>query len=114
MASTRLRMILLAAAVSGCGPEEDTPRDHRAMGDDAVSIEQGLTVCPGPNTLPGIDISHYDGTINWTMVKGSGVQWAYAKATENLTYVDPTYATHWSAMKNAGVIRGAYHFFHPD
>jgi lysozyme len=84
------------------------------MIDGFSSVEQGLTVCPGANTLPGLDVSHYDGTINWVTVKGSGILWAYAKATEGLGYVDPTFPTHWAGMKAAGVVRGAYHFFHPD
>lgn len=33
-------------------------------------------------TVPGIDVSHYQGSINWGTVKANGVQWAYIKATE--------------------------------
>ena len=42
-----------------------------------------LVVCKGPNTLKGLDISHYDGTINWTSVAGAsaGYRFAITKAS---------------------------------
>jgi lysozyme len=63
--------------------------------------------------IQGIDISHWQGTINWTSVKNSGKKFAFCKATEGTTYTDPTFATNWAHMKSAGLIRGAYHFAHP-
>jgi GH25 family lysozyme M1 (1,4-beta-N-acetylmuramidase) len=33
-------------------------------------------------SVPGIDVSHYQGTINWNTVKANGVQFAFIKATE--------------------------------
>jgi len=61
----------------------------------------------------GIDISHWNGDIDWQKVRADGVVFAFAKATEGLTFVDNTFATHWPAMKAAGIIRGAYHFYRP-
>ncbi|HJZ90752.1 MAG TPA: glycoside hydrolase family 25 protein [Gemmataceae bacterium] len=63
--------------------------------------------------IQGIDISHWQGSINWTSVKNSGKKFAFAKATEGTTYTDPTFATNWAAMKSVGLVRGAYHFGHP-
>jgi len=62
---------------------------------------------------PGIDVSHWQGTINWTSVKNSGVVFALTKATEGTTYTDPSFATNWAAMKAKGIVRGAYHFGRP-
>jgi lysozyme len=85
------------------------------MGTDGVDrLQQLLTVCPGADTVPGIDVSHWNGAIDWALVADAGVRWAYAKATESTSYSDPTFETHWAGMKRAGVLRGAYHFFHPD
>jgi len=61
----------------------------------------------------GIDVSHYQGTVNWAAVRQAGVQFAFAKATDGLTWVDPELAANWPAMKSAGLLRGAYHFFEP-
>jgi GH25 family lysozyme M1 (1,4-beta-N-acetylmuramidase) len=62
---------------------------------------------------PGVDVSHYQGTINWSSVKAAGIQWAYIKATEGTTYKDPTFSANYLNAYNAGVIRGAYHFAQP-
>ncbi len=63
--------------------------------------------------IQGIDVSHYQGSINWTSVKNSGKKFAFMKATEGTTYTDPKFATNWAGAKSAGLIRGAYHFAHP-
>lgn len=62
--------------------------------------------------LTGIDVSHYQGQINWGAVKAAGCAFAFAKATEGTNVTDPYFATNWSGMKAAGLARGAYHFFH--
>uniref|UniRef100_A0A7S1AKY3 Lysozyme n=1 Tax=Noctiluca scintillans TaxID=2966 RepID=A0A7S1AKY3_NOCSC len=63
--------------------------------------------------LRGIDVSHYQGTINWNSVKSSGVSFAMAKATEGTSYTDPMFNTNWNGMHSAGLVRGAYHFARP-
>jgi lysozyme len=66
-----------------------------------------------PTYLRGIDVSHWQGTINWTSVKDAGYTFAFCKATEGLTFKDPRFAANWSGMKAVGLIRGAYHFGRP-
>jgi lysozyme len=61
----------------------------------------------------GIDVSHYQGTVSWQQVRTAGIQFAFAKATDGLTWTDPNFATNWAGMKDAGLLRGAYHFFEP-
>ncbi len=65
-------------------------------------------------SLPGIDVSHWQGTINWTSVKNAGIRFAFTKATEGTTYVDPQLGRNLSEMKRLGIVRGAYHFAHPN
>jgi GH25 family lysozyme M1 (1,4-beta-N-acetylmuramidase)/subtilase family serine protease len=65
-------------------------------------------------TILGIDVSHYQGTINWNLVSASGKTFAYAKATEGMTYTDPNFYTYMANGVNAGLIMGAYHFARPD
>jgi lysozyme len=62
----------------------------------------------------GIDVSHYQGVVDWGQVHQAGVSFGFAKATEGLSTVDSEFATNWQAMSAAGVLRGAYHFFHPE
>lgn len=62
----------------------------------------------------GIDVSHYQGSITWTSVAGSGITFAWCKATEGTTFTDSTYALNISNGKAAGVYMGAYHFEHAE
>jgi len=64
--------------------------------------------------VQGIDVSHYQGTVDWPQVKATGIQFAFAKATEGVTLLDSEFATNWAGMKAAGLLRGAYHFFEPN
>ena len=63
------------------------------------------------NQVQGIDVSHFQGTVNWSAVKAAGITFAYAKATDGNTYTDPLFKTNWPAMQAAGILRGAYHFY---
>lgn len=66
------------------------------------------------DSLAGIDVSHYNGTIDWTAVSGQGIAFAFAKATEGLNTQDAQFQPNFAGMKQHGILRGAYHFFHPD
>ena len=59
----------------------------------------------------GIDVSHHQGPIDWNVVAAGGVSFAYIKATEGGDFVDPQFERNWAAAAEAGVRRGAYHFF---
>jgi lysozyme len=61
--------------------------------------------------VDGIDVSHYQGAIDWQKVAGSGVKFAFAKAAEGDTVTDSQFSTNWSGMAEAGLLRGAYDFY---
>lgn len=63
------------------------------------------------NHYKGIDISHHSGDIDWPGVLDSGQDFAFLKATEGVDLVDPAFAAHWRAAKEAAILRGAYHFY---
>lgn len=62
----------------------------------------------------GIDISSYQGTIDWPTVKSSGISFASMKATEGTNITDNMFSTNWANAKAAGILRGAYHFARPS
>lgn len=61
--------------------------------------------------VQGIDVSHHQGPIDWTSARANGVDFAYIKASEGGDMRDPRFAENWRAAAEAGVRRGAYHFF---
>jgi GH25 family lysozyme M1 (1,4-beta-N-acetylmuramidase) len=62
--------------------------------------------------LPGIDVSGYQGNINWANV-APYIDFSYAKATEGTYYTNPYFTNQYEGPYNYGVIRGAYHFAIP-
>ena len=60
--------------------------------------------------IQGIDISRWQGEIDWAKVKDAGTRFAFIKATEGGDHLDPNFRKNWEGAKKAGVARGAYHF----
>ncbi|MDY7989743.1 GH25 family lysozyme [Paenibacillus polymyxa] len=58
----------------------------------------------------GIDVSRYQGKIDWKAVKADGISFAFVKASQGQRYVDPTFITNAKGAKGAGVLLGSYHF----
>lgn len=59
--------------------------------------------------VQGIDVSYFQGDIDWQKVRDAGVHFAFIKATEGGDRVDPKFRDNWRAAKKAGIARGAYH-----
>ncbi len=62
----------------------------------------------------GIDVSNWQGNVNWEEVANDGYTFAWAKATEGMTYTDPMFFTNMENGLDANVVMGAYHFARPD
>jgi GH25 family lysozyme M1 (1,4-beta-N-acetylmuramidase) len=71
-------------------------------------------VTPPSGHTEGIDISHWQGTINWTKVAATGKRFAFMKASESTGFVDNTYNTNRQQARAAGLYVGAYHFAQPS
>lgn len=77
--------------------------------------EFGIAI-PGGYDIHGIDVSKYQSTIAWEEVKKMKVQqiqmgFAFIKATQGISGTDPQFNRNWKRSKDAGLSRGAYHFF---
>lgn len=77
--------------------------------------EFGIAI-PTNYSIHGIDVSRYQQMITWEEVKAMQVEnvrigFAFIKATEGIGNVDKQFYRNWKRSKQAGVIRGAYHFF---
>ncbi|MFR4998453.1 MAG: GH25 family lysozyme [Clostridium paraputrificum] len=66
------------------------------------------------NNFRGIDVSNWQGDINFAKVKESGIQIVYMKATEGTTFVDKKLNQNYSRAKAQGLKIGFYHFFRPS
>ena len=69
--------------------------------------------CPSAEAYPvrGVDVSHYQGDIDWEQLRAQGVMFAYIKATEGASFVDGAFQTNWENIVRTDLRAGAYHFF---
>lgn len=77
--------------------------------------EFGIEI-PTNYSIHGIDVSKYQDVIDWSSVKDMKVgnvqmSFAFIKATEGLGNEDAYFKRNWKKIKDAGMARGAYHFF---
>jgi GH25 family lysozyme M1 (1,4-beta-N-acetylmuramidase) len=78
------------------------------------------TPTPPWNCVQGVDVSNWQGTIDWARVAGAGIKFAFLKAAEgkcptcSAAYTDPTYATNRAGANANGIIVGAYDFAQPS
>jgi lysozyme len=61
--------------------------------------------------IKGIDISKYQGTVDFQKVKAAGISYIFIRATEGNTYQDPNFESNFSSSRAAGLATGVYHFY---
>ena len=64
--------------------------------------------------VKGVDVSHYQGEIDWEALASQGLSFAFIKATEGSASVDERFAANLEGARAAGLRTGAYHFFSYD
>lgn len=65
-------------------------------------------------SVHGIDVSAWQGRIDWPLVARHEVRFAFIKASEGTTLRDRQFGRNWRGAGAAGIYRGAYHYFHPN
>lgn len=84
-------------------------------GQPASSAAPPPTATPPPSSVAelhqGIDVSSHSGAVDWRAVAAAGHTFAFIKASEGVDLPDPDFAVNWRAAMEAGLIRGAYHFY---
>lgn len=106
---------VLAALAPACAPER-----NMAMGDLLVpgSSSQAVhEVAPVGETTFGIDVSYYQGDIDWNAAAADpsgAVKFAIIRASDGLGFRDPKFEENWAGAKAAGIVRGVYQFFRSD
>lgn len=103
-------------------------RHGKALAVLAAVLALGLTLCalvyngtillnnPSRRQYPvrGVDVSHWQGDIQWDVLAQQDISFAFIKATEGSSYVDDCFARNWIAAQQTGLRVGAYHFFSFD
>ena len=96
----------MAALVSGCGGAGPLEFDRVFSG----NVFSSNHLKPKDYPIHGIDVSKFQGDIDWNAVAYSGVKFAWIKATEGGDRADARFQANWEGAKAAGIPHGAYHF----
>jgi lysozyme len=96
-------LLVLASCSGNAKPTE-------ACGGTSSAIE-ALNVCPTGSTIKGIDVSTYQGAVDWTKVKAAGIEFAFARISDGTANPDNQFTANWKGMKAAGIVRGAYQYW---
>lgn len=67
---------------------------------------------PHHHDIHGIDVSKWNGAIDWKTARKSGVSFAFIKATEGADRVDSSFQENWRGAAAAGIPHGPYHFYY--
>ena len=70
-------------------------------------------VCPDGEVTYGIDVSKWQGTIDWAAVAAAGVEYAFIRVSDGSTVLDEFFDVNWQQAKANGITVGAYQFFRP-
>jgi len=96
--------------VSGSGPVVSAEVRRANFGDADPHEWEGRS--PASYSVHGIDVSRWQGAIDWREARANGVNFAFLKATEGGDILDPAFRDNWRAARAAGVATGAYHFWY--
>lgn len=61
--------------------------------------------------IRGVDVSYYQGEIDWEVLVEEDIDFAFIKATEGSSHIDVRFEENWERSGKTGLKRGAYHFF---
>ena len=93
-------------------------RPYSTVGSLAMALKHTVYVCPQVFSVHGIDVSHYQGNIDWKMLTQTRqgkfpIHFVFMKASEGGDYGDKAFSSNFDSAKTHGFIRGAYHFYNP-
>lgn len=86
---------------------------------DGLSITPPLpeplaATCADGEETKGIDVSKWNGDIDWNKVSEDGVVYAFVRVSDGLSHFDPRFAENWAESRAAGIHTGVYQFFRPN
>jgi lysozyme len=87
--------------------------DETRSGEPIGTSQLEVVVCADGEQLEGIDVSYYQDQPDWNAVAGDGIVYAITRVNHG-DFMDPEFDTNWAAIKEVGLVRGAYQYFDPS
>jgi len=79
-----------------------------------ASLSSSIPTCEPEDYIPGIDISAYNGEIDWDLVAKSDFKWSICKQSEGTTHANKRREENLKNARSVGIKTGGYHFARPD
>ncbi len=122
-AMNRILILSLCLALAACGGQRRSPQPPQpAASAPTIAVrpanfgdanpQPAIAGLPQRYPVQGVDLSRFQGAVDWPMAHANGVTFAFLKATEGGDGVDPAFRDNWAGAARAGVARGAYHVFY--
>jgi GH25 family lysozyme M1 (1,4-beta-N-acetylmuramidase) len=109
-----LALLLSASACTVGDPDPDAVAGDGLGGDGQDVGTLAARVCADGPTVQGVDVSYYQGAIDWTKARAAGIQFAFIRVSDGTGFRDPKFATYWAGSRAVGIAHGAYQFFRPN
>jgi lysozyme len=97
-------MFLLALAAPPANPAAFQPLGG---GEAPAAVDD----CGVPKRLEGIDVSSFQGAIDWRQVRKAGIEFAFVRFADGLEVLDQRFAQNYRAMRRVRIRRGVYQVF---
>jgi GH25 family lysozyme M1 (1,4-beta-N-acetylmuramidase) len=94
-------VVVVSQVLAACGGDDGS----------GTSADELATVCAHGATVVGVDVSEFQGAIDWAAVRASGRVFGIARVSDGTQHVDPTFAANYAGMQAHGLVRGSYQFF---
>ncbi|HMP06522.1 MAG TPA: glycoside hydrolase family 25 protein, partial [Lacipirellulaceae bacterium] len=88
----------------------ETGRCGLVWGAVVLSVAGAASSAPGQTFIHGVDVSLWQGAIDWNSVKAAGNEYAFIRSTRGEGYKDPLFLANMRAATAAGLMVGPYHF----
>jgi GH25 family lysozyme M1 (1,4-beta-N-acetylmuramidase) len=118
--SSKLKTVFLTSPSVSSGSSAALNQDSEEALESASTEPVTSAIAPDPivpepvissdGHAQGIDVSHYNGNIDWQQVAAAGKTFAFIKATEGITYQDNQFLANVQGARDANILVGAYHF----
>jgi MYXO-CTERM domain-containing protein len=98
-------LLALALGAGACTDDSDL---------DLAADRAAVTVCADGPTVAGIDVSKWQGAIDWPAVADAGIQFAFIRTTHGVGTIDEYFDDNWRQAREVGIVRGPYQYLAAD
>jgi lysozyme len=110
--AARIALSSFVALAPSCAAT-DEPAPGERSDEELATDREALVVCPEGEVVRGIDVSVYQGDIDWPQVAAAGYRYAIARVSHSTTTLDTKFAQNWAGIASVGMVRGVYQYFQP-